>query len=323
LKDELARTAARLAEKENLENQFEKRRLEIIEVTAQFASAQRDIRNLSADLAEARLQAKLNARKAGTPASSAQSRPQAAPAVAEPSPGSGADPCNDAAGNEAVLAIRRCFQNISREPSKPGLLDELQTRAQSLADTGRDEGHPLLHRICTAFVALLADMRQLSQPISQGTLRTMNQTTELIASLLMDPSIEHKVSLDKARAYVVDDDQATCTTVTNALETVGLKTDHALYSSEAVAQLAGNQYDLIILDIHLPDLDGFELCAHIRNMALHAETPVFFISGNTSLENRVKSSLRGGNEFIAKPFSIQELALKSLKAVIKTQLHDR
>jgi DNA-binding response OmpR family regulator len=58
-------------------------------------------------------------------------------------------------------------------------------------------------------------------------------------------------------------------------------------------------------------------------MALHAETPIFFVTGDTSLENRVKSSLRGGSEFIAKPFSIQEIALKALKSVITGQLRNR
>jgi DNA-binding response OmpR family regulator len=163
-------------------------------------------------------------------------------------------------------------------------------------------------------------MRHVPDQISQGTLRTVNQTIELIAALVADPGIEQSVALNTARAYVVDDDESTCAMVVDALNMVGLKTDYALYSSAAVAELAGNRYDLIILDVHLPDLDGFELCAHIRNMAFHAETPVFFISGNTSLENRVKSSLRGGNEFIPKPFSIQELALKSLKSVISVQI---
>ena len=71
------------------------------------------------------------------------------------------------------------------------------------------------------------------------------------------------------------------------------------------------------------DLDGFELAAQIRNMPRHAETPIFFVTGDTSLENRVKSSLRGGNEFIAKPFNIRELALKSLKTVITGWLRGR
>ena len=103
----------------------------------------------------------------------------------------------------------------------------------------------------------------------------------------------------------------------------GFQPNSARYSGAAGAEVTSNRYDLGILDVHMPELDGFELCSHIRTMELHAETPIFFITGHTSLENRVKSSLRGGNEFIAKPFSIQDLALKALKAIITGQLRNR
>ena len=55
-------------------------------------------------------------------------------------------------------------------------------------------------------------------------------------------------------------------------------------------------------------------------MALHADTPIIFLTGNDSQENRVESSLRGGNEFLPKPFNLQELALRSLTLIIKSQL---
>lgn len=319
LSDALRGAQAKMAERDEVRDQFEKRRLDMIELTAQLDNAHREIRNLSASLAEARLLAKVAAKKAGTPAAGEPHK--ARPGTPSDDAHAGGDrPDTDSSGKDSILGLRRCFQTFSREPANLDLLEELKTRAQSLADSGRDQGHPILHRVCVAFVALLVDMRQVPDQISQGTLRTVNQTIELIAALVADPGIEQSVALNNARAYVVDDDESTCAMVVDALNMVGLKTDYALYSSAAVAELAGNRYDLIILDVHLPDLDGFELCAHIRNMAFHAETPVFFISGNTSLENRVKSSLRGGNEFIPKPFSIQELALKSLKSVISAQI---
>jgi PleD family two-component response regulator len=170
---------------------------------------------------------------------------------------------------------------------------------------------------------MLGDLLEVPDQITQSSLRTLNQTIEFIALQVSDPEIENSVKIGDAKVYVVDDDQNTCSTVVEALKLVGLETKFALFSSAAVTELAANSYDLIILDVHLPELDGFELCSHIRTMALHAETPIFFITGDTSLENRVKSSLRGGNEFIAKPFSVQEIALKALKCVITAQLRRR
>ena len=121
---------------------------------------------------------------------------------------------------------------------------------------------------------------------------------------------------------VVDDEPKIVQVARDYLEHAGFA---VLAAFDGQAGLAGarSKPDLIILDVHLPDLNGFELCSQVRTMALHAETPIFFVTGDASLENRAKSSLRGGNEFIAKPFTIQEIALKALKSVITSQVKPR
>ena len=298
----------RLSDRSILESRFETRRLDMIELSAQLENAHRDIRNLSASLAEARLHAKLAGRPVPLAAAS-ENRPAAAQ--------------GPAAGHDEITAMRRCYQTFSRDQKQLGILGELETYALRISEQAMQDDRPILHRVSTAFASLLGDLLEIPDQITQASLRTLNQTIEFIALQLSDPGIEGCIKLSDARVYVVDDDKNTCATVVDALNLVGLQTNFALYSSAAVAELTANRYDLIILDVHLPELDGFELCSHIRNMELHAETPIFFITGDTSLENRVKSSLRGGNEFIAKPFSIQEIALKALKAVITGQLRSR
>ncbi len=308
LRQTLSENDGSLSEKSQLEARFETRRLDLIELSAQLENAHRDIRNLSASLAEARLQAKLAGRAV----------PVAAPTESRPTPAQG-----PASGHDEITAMRRCFQTFSRDQKQLGLLGEMETYALGISDQAMLDGRPILHRVGTAFASLLGDLLEVPDQITQTSLRTLNQTIEFIALQLSDPEIEGSVKLSDVRVYVVDDDKNTCATIVDALNLVGLRANYALYSSAAVAELSANRYDLIILDVHLPELDGFELCSHIRNMEIHADTPVFFVTGDTSLENRVKSSLRGGNEFIAKPFSIQEIALKALKAVITGQLRSR
>lgn len=311
LRQQLGSTEAKLSQSDERTAQFDKRRLEIIELHTQLENAHREIRLLSASLAETRLQAKMVARKAasGISKGNGQARAPVAPASAEPP------------GKSTVAAMRRCFQTFSRDQKQLSELKELEGHASQLAGTARDNGLPVLHRVTVALATLLGDFYDTPDQLSPEALTLINQTIEFIGALLDNSEAEQRVKLGEARVYVVDDDQNTCDTVVDALNIVGLQTQYSLYSSTAVAELAGNYYDLIILDINLPELDGFELCSHIRNMALHAETPVFFISGHASLENRVKASLCGGHEFIAKPFNVQELALRSLKSVISSQLH--
>ncbi len=298
----------KVSQRGELEALLERRRLEMIELNVRLENAHREIRNLSASLAEARLHAKLSGHPFPPPTHS--------------------EICNTHAPErvhsyEEIVAMRRCFQSFSRDQKQVGLLGELETHTLQISDHAMQEGHPILHRVSTAFASLLGDLMEMPDQVSQSTLRTLNQTIEFIALLLSDPEIEGSVKLADARVFVVDDEPNSCTIAVDALGLVGLNSKHAHSSAAAIAELSSNKYDLIILDVHLPDLDGFELSSHIRTMAPHAETPIFFVTGDSSLENRVKSSLRGGNEFIAKPFSVQELALKSLKSVITGQLRSR
>ncbi len=309
LRQALTENNDRLTDRGQMEVHFEKRRLDMIDLSAQLENAHRDIRNLSASLAEARLQAKLAGRPVPSAGASFENRPGP---VQEAGP-----------GRDEIMAMRRCYQTFSRDQKQIGILGELETYALKISELALENGRPILHRASTAFASLLGDLLEVPDQITQASLRTLHQTIEFISLLLSDPGIEDCVKLGETRVYVVDDDQNTCAMVVEALKLVGLHSNFALYSSAAVAELAANSYDLIILDVHLPELNGFELCSHIRTMSLHAETPIFFVTGDTSLENRVKSSLRGGNEFISKPFIVQEIALKALKSVITGQLRKR
>jgi len=79
-------------------------------------------------------------------------------------------------------------------------------------------------------------------------------------------------------------------------------------------------FDLIFLDIGLPEMNGFDLCTKARTNALNDKTPIVFITGMTTFQNRVQSSLSGGSDFVGKPFNIPELGLKALIWVLKGQL---
>ena len=70
----------------------------------------------------------------------------------------------------------------------------------------------------------------------------------------------------------------------------------------------------------MPGMNGFELCKRLRAMPLHAKTPVIFVTALSGFESRAKSSLSGGDDFIGKPFSYIELAVKGLIYVLRGSL---
>lgn len=328
LKKELDQALSNSGEHQKLAKRYEEHRLEMIEVSAQLENAQRTIKEMSASLAEARLMAKGGSRPPAAPAPSpvkvepvvVDEEAPLTPEVLAALPSTFAEPITDKSERSAIGAMRHCFQNFARNPGDLSLLNELSSLSQSFAERALHAGQKVIHRVSSAFAALLQDLYIVPEQLTPLMQRTMNQTIEFLATLLKERDLDNNMKLSATRVYAVDDDPSACEMIAEGLKDIGLHTNTTQLPTAAVAELAGSRYDLIILDVHLPDLNGFELCSHIRNMALHAETPIIFLTGNDSQENRIESSLRGGNEFLAKPFNLQELALRSLTLIIKSQL---
>ena len=84
--------------------------------------------------------------------------------------------------------------------------------------------------------------------------------------------------------------------------------------------LSEQNFDLILLDVGLPDMNGMDICSRVRAMPHHQKTPIVFLTGAATVQNRVQSTLNGGNDLISKPFSILELAVKAIVWIFKGQL---
>ncbi len=95
-----------------------------------------------------------------------------------------------------------------------------------------------------------------------------------------------------------------------------------MYPDEALKLLEEQPFDLIFLDVEMPGMNGFEVCKRLRNMPRHGKTPVIFVTALNGFESRAKSSLSGGDDFIGKPFSYIELAVKGLIYVLRGTLGD-
>ncbi len=296
---EQAEKAAR--EHENLIREHEEHRLQIIEVSARLATAHGEIKELSATLAEARLRMK-----------SASARPGSADALA----GEDIDPAIRA----SLTLLRKTFQEYLRQPADFNLLNDLQNHAQHVADRARETGQSTVQRVSGVLAALTRELYEMPEQATPPTMRSVGQGIEFVATLLREQELDRRVNLADVRAFAVDDDHSVLDAVCESLQAAGLDASTTDSAGAALAELAGSHYDLIILDVNLPELDGLELCSHVREMPLHLTTPVIFITGHASLENRVQFSLRGGNELMIKPFNLLELALRSVSLIIKAKL---
>jgi CheY-like chemotaxis protein/chromosome segregation ATPase len=282
---------------------FEERRLGMIDLNAKLENAQREIRELSAKLAEARLLAKRTKRPAS-------------PAVAR-------NPDAHDAPEEALAALCRSHQMFTADHQQPGVLSEMESHTRTVLDHAAKNGRAILQHACTVLANLIGDLMEIPDAIGQHMVRTLDQGIEFIALLLSDPEIEKRIRLDDVCVYIVDDDPDSCATAMDALGLVGIRAEQSRNSGNAIVELSSMQCDLILLDVHLPELDGFDLAEQIRAMEQHSGTPIFFVTGDGSLDTRTRSTMHTASDFIRKPYSIQELALKSLRTVVTGQLRKR
>lgn len=113
------------------------------------------------------------------------------------------------------------------------------------------------------------------------------------------------MSLSKKKIIVIDDDKSILRTFTRILQKVGYEIDVAETGKEAIEKVEGRQYDLALVDIRLPDMDGTELLAKLKKQ--FQNTVKIMITGFPSLETGVKALDEGADAYLVKPVKPQEL----------------
>ncbi|MBU6193819.1 MAG: response regulator transcription factor [Burkholderiales bacterium] len=107
------------------------------------------------------------------------------------------------------------------------------------------------------------------------------------------------------RILIAEDDQVLADGLLRTLRGNGYAVDHVASGSEADAALSTQEFDLLILDLGLPRLHGFEVIKKMRGRG--SATPVLILTAADSVEQRVKGLDLGADDYMAKPFSLQEL----------------
>ena len=107
-----------------------------------------------------------------------------------------------------------------------------------------------------------------------------------------------------ARILIVDDEPSITEFVSYAMQKEGYLTEVASNGEDALEQIESDHFDLFILDIMLPGIDGYELCRRIR---AKMTTPILFLSARDSELNKVVGLELGADDYLAKPFGVREL----------------
>ena len=122
------------------------------------------------------------------------------------------------------------------------------------------------------------------------------------------------------RVLAVDDTPANLRLIEAVLLPEGYDIVRAVNGTEALA--AAGDVDLVLLDVHLPDIDGFEVCARLRRDPSTAALPIVMVTASATTQ-RISGLQSGADDFVAKPFDAQELVARVRSLLRVKELHDQ
>jgi two-component system, OmpR family, response regulator len=120
--------------------------------------------------------------------------------------------------------------------------------------------------------------------------------------------------IDGMRVLVVEDDVRMAAALRRGLHAEGLVVDIASDGGEAIRRVRGGGFDVVVLDVMLPDVDGFETCRRLR--AHGVWVPIIMLTARDAVEDRVRGLDSGADDYLTKPFSLAEL-LARLRALVR------
>ena len=112
------------------------------------------------------------------------------------------------------------------------------------------------------------------------------------------------------RVVVVDDEPSVGAAVRDLLVPEGFQVDTPTDPQTALPELLRAVPDLVILDVNMPGMSGWELCALLRRQTATREIPVLFLTGRREVRDRITAMQVGGSDYLAKPFGAEDLRRK-------------
>jgi DNA-binding response OmpR family regulator len=133
----------------------------------------------------------------------------------------------------------------------------------------------------------------------------------------MTENIEHRLQYKKYRILVAEDEENTRRATLRSLQLAGYYVEGAVNGSEAINKLNESDFDLLLLDIRMPDMDGIEVMKRLEKTG--RSIPIIILTAYATLESAISAVKAGAVDYLIKPQHIQEILTAIEKALIKQQ----
>ena len=222
-----------------------------------------------------------------------------------------------------MATLRELYQAFRKSPdqaSRAKRLDAFYRQMHFVTAISGLADYYQIELLSSVFEALLFELGRTPDLINPSTLRTIATALDFLGVLFGAVRDAPTEELLTGQILVVDDD-----IVTNRAAMFALQRSHLQVRAEenpvnALKLCRETHYDVVLLDIEMPQMSGFEFCQKLRGLRGYEKTPVVYVTIHSDFESRAKGVLSGGDDLIAKPFMPSELAVKAVMNLIKSRL---
>jgi CheY-like chemotaxis protein len=202
------------------------------------------------------------------------------------------------------------------------ILGELYVGLNMVRSEAARAGLRAICELASALGKLVLKLLDKPALFTPSAIQAITAAIELLEELAPG-GVEADLAKPPVRALVVDDEPLTRRAMSNALQLTFGKPDTAENGEAAVVLAQSKVFDVIFLDIMMPDMDGFETCAKIRQTKFNSSTPIIFVTSHKDTESRQKSFECGGNGFISKPVLPAEIFLTALTFTLRARMGNK
>jgi CheY-like chemotaxis protein len=225
-----------------------------------------------------------------------------------------------------LRAMKMLAVEIGADPggsSQKNALTELSVHVKLLKERANLPELLAVWQLTSSLEWLMRQVSERSNGVTPSALRTIGEAVQLLHELCKPGLTAEFTTTPPLRFLTVDDDLISRHAVSFALKKAFNQPDTASDGPAALALVSRLTYDAIFLDIQMPGMDGYELCAKIKELPQNKTTPIVFVTSHNDYESHAKSCLVGGTDLLGKPFLTFEITVKALTLALRSRLQAR
>jgi DNA-binding response OmpR family regulator len=224
---------------------------------------------------------------------------------------------------ELLIQIRQALRALGRagnELEYQAALAQLPEHVTRLKEQANFWEMRPVWQMSSALELLVKRIAEKPKDATPSTMRTISAATDLLQKLCTTGIRPNLIIDPPIKILAVDDDPLCLRALTFALQKANIVPDTANNGVKALAQANDHVYDVIFMDIQMPEMDGLTACKRIHETEANADTPVVFVTIQSDFHTRAQSTAIGGSDLMAKPFLVFELAVKALTVTMRKRL---